>query len=993
MKPPVSTAGVAAVVLAAAPLVLLYLAGWPTPTMPSDSQLRAWLQQPLTTGFLTIMLQTSAWLLWAMLATAIARRVHTTLAARLRWRIALRMPGPMQGLAAALLGATAVTSTALPAAAHTTATTDTSPDSPPGEDSLALRSDADLSASDRLGAGGTSPANTGHGAGDNTGGQENAARRGTSISASAVHAASGAPAATRPTDSHRGRASSGPAYTCVVERGDSLSKIAKEWLGDANRWPEIFALNRGTHFRDVGGTLTNPNLIYPGWTLHLPDDATPPATAQPRTPPAPTPPRTPNQTPSATPPPASTATPDTAPPAPQSTTAPSAPATSDPDSVVERPPATTPSAAATSPTATPAPSSTTPTASPPSEDRPSDDTHGVSFPGGWVPIGLAAALAAAASVVWLRRRSRYHPITDPDPAHDPTLQPLPAVISRLRRAAREQARDLVIPPAPQPTVRDIAEGTPPTPTPTGPSGPQLAGLPEHPADGLGLTGAGGPDAIRAMLVATLSSGSPDDPDARGHIVIPATALTDLLGGNAITDLAGVIPRLHVAAGLDHALAHIEAQIIHRTRAVTDADVTNLDDLHQADPHHEPLPPIILITDVPDTAIRARLCTALHLGHPLGITALIAGDWPPGMTLTVAPDGTSTENDAQPGPKLAVLDDDTTRQLLTVLKEAHTGDPTNPPASSNSQQQQAAPAAEPGAATDLAAPVTAETDTNDADIARQSPTDSPEPPTPAADRTQPKVRVRILGSPAIIGADGTPVTGVRRASYELLTYLAVHRDGADIADIEVAMTPDATPRRARDRLSTNVANLRNRLTTAAGLNPGDDTHTFKPVVNPGGRYYLDPNLVDIDWWRVLDATSRAGRTTDRQAQREALEEAVSNWGGLLHHDYEWSDGPQHTCRQVGVNIHARLAVLVADTDPARARNLLDAACTIDPINEEIARLAMTAHSQTGDTAAVRTRLTALTQALQTIDEEPAEETRRLARRLLHPTSPRTDKRPT
>ncbi|MBQ1052295.1 LysM peptidoglycan-binding domain-containing protein [Micromonospora sp. C51] len=992
MKPPVSTAGVAAVVLAAAPLVLLYLAGWPTPTMPSDSQLRAWLHQPLTTGFLTTMLQTSAWLLWAMLATAIARRVHTAAAARLRWRIALRMPGPMQGLAAALLGATAVTSTALPAAAHTTATTDTTPDSPPGEDSLAPRSDADLSTSDRLDAGGTSPAHTSHSAGDNTG-QEDAARRGTSISASAARAASGAPAATRLTDSHRDRAATGQTYTCVVERGDSLSKIAKEWLGDPNRWPEIFALNRGTHFRDVGGTLTNPNLIYPGWTLHLPDDATPPTTAQPRTPPAPTLPRTPNQTPSATPPSTSTATPDTAPPAPQSTAGPSTPATPDPDSVVERPPATPPSATATSPTSTHAPSSTTPTASPTSEDQPSDNSPGVSFPGGWVPVGLAAALAAAASMVWLRRRSRYNPTTDPDPANDPTLQPLPAVISRLRRAAREQAPDLVTPPAPQPTVRDIAEGTPPPPTPTGPSGPQLAGLPEHPADGLGLTGAGGPDAIRAMLVATLSSGSPDDPDARGHIVIPATALADLLDGNAITDLVGVIPRLHVTAGLDHALAHIEAQIIHRTRAVTDADVTNLDDLHQADPHHEPLPPIILITDVPDTAIRARLCTALHLGHPLGITAVIAGDWSHGTTLTVAPDGTTTDNDTQPGPKLAVLDSDTTLQLLTVLTEAHTGDPANPPPPSKSDQEQTAPAAGPGATTGLAALVTAETCTSQADIARQQPTDRAEPVKPAANRTQPKVRVRILGSPAIIGTDGTPVTGVRRASYELLTYLAVHRDGADITDIEVAMTPDATPRRARDRLSTNVANLRNRLTTAAGLTPGDNTHTFKPVVNPGGRYYLDPQLLDIDWWRVLDATSRAGRTTDRQAQREALEEAVSNWGGLLHHDFEWSDGPQHTCRQVGVNIHARLAVLVADTDPARARALLDAACTIDPINEQIARLAMTAHSQTGDTAAVRTRLTTLTQALQTIDEEPSEETHRLARRLLHSTSPRTDKRST
>jgi nucleoid-associated protein YgaU len=49
----------------------------------------------------------------------------------------------------------------------------------------------------------------------------------------------------------------------VVKSGDSLSKIAKELLGDASRWPEIYELNK-----DVIGD--NPNLIKPGQEFKIP---------------------------------------------------------------------------------------------------------------------------------------------------------------------------------------------------------------------------------------------------------------------------------------------------------------------------------------------------------------------------------------------------------------------------------------------------------------------------------------------------------------------------------------------------------------------------------------------------------------------------------------------------------------------------------------------------------------------------------------------------
>ena len=51
--------------------------------------------------------------------------------------------------------------------------------------------------------------------------------------------------------------------TYTVDSGDNLSAIAKQELGDTNRWREIYELNK-----DVIGD--NPDLIQPGMELKLP---------------------------------------------------------------------------------------------------------------------------------------------------------------------------------------------------------------------------------------------------------------------------------------------------------------------------------------------------------------------------------------------------------------------------------------------------------------------------------------------------------------------------------------------------------------------------------------------------------------------------------------------------------------------------------------------------------------------------------------------------
>ena len=49
-------------------------------------------------------------------------------------------------------------------------------------------------------------------------------------------------------------------YTVV--KGDSLSKIAKRFYGDAQQWGKIYEANKDQ--------IKNPDLIYPGQTFKIP---------------------------------------------------------------------------------------------------------------------------------------------------------------------------------------------------------------------------------------------------------------------------------------------------------------------------------------------------------------------------------------------------------------------------------------------------------------------------------------------------------------------------------------------------------------------------------------------------------------------------------------------------------------------------------------------------------------------------------------------------
>jgi DNA-binding SARP family transcriptional activator len=822
------------------------------------------------------------------------------------------------------------------------------------------------------------------------------------------------------TSTHRKPATKLPVYQ--VERGDWLGGIAERYLGDFDRYPEIRDLNPDLITDRTG--IHGPDHIEPTWRLILPADAhdrgpqrhaTGHLVVTPHTPANPNPdpdtdgsgpcPATP--TTPATPTPSATAT-TPATPTP-STPGPSA-SSMDSDGVITQP--------GTATTSAPDPSASSPTQSPraaPDADATApadrDRSVGVHLPGGWVSIPFAAALVAAAGMVWLRRRHRYVPKplnarSSDDTLDDPDLRPLPPVVPRLRRAVREQAPDLLHPPAAgQPTVAEYTSsdaGERAELPPIGPSGLDLAGVRDRvPVGGLGLVGPGAEPAARALLAATLSSGSSADPDARGQVVIPADALTTLLGAQAVH--VGPIPRLLVTATLSEALTRVEELLIERRRLLEEYEATGLEQMRAADPFHPPMPPVLLLSETPPTELRARLTTTLHLGSPLQISAVLLGEWPRGDTLTVRSDGHTTGGDRE---RLAVLDVPTTLQLLAVIQEARTGQPPstgieaaetsdgadlvvpapnispapptpdadNPPPPDQEPMQAATTPPPPADATETGETIS---DTHVAQ-AQPSPGATPDDAStadPRRGRRRP-VRIRLLGEPTIFDRDGAPVPGLRHHARELLVYLAVHRSGASFSQIMEAFWPTATVPRARERLSTEAGDLRRRIRQAAA------DKDIQPMVNTGSRYHLDPNLLDIDVWRLIGALRQATATTDPAARITALRHAVeAHTGGLADgYDYDWIEQPREQLRRHGIRARLHLAELLAGTQPRTTADLTVTAAGLDPFNEDLARQAMRALATVGDAAGIRAQLQRLRGALDEIDEEPSGETIALAAQL-------------
>ncbi|MFD6263012.1 BTAD domain-containing putative transcriptional regulator [Micromonospora chalcea] len=972
----------------AAIAVVMTMHSGSTPHLPAPATMRQWIADPMSSGVVAVLAVAAAVTLWLLLATAVLTDAYAALARRLRRAPALRLPGPVRGLTAALLGATAVTTTT-GAVAHATPATTTSDE----------------------------PAAAGQ--------------------------ATASPASHRPTASHQPAA---PPPTYTVRRGDSLCEIAARTLGDADRWPEIFALNRGARFPHVGGVLRDPDLIYPGWVLRLPADATHRSDQ--------TPPRGRDQQPRTEPGRPDTPAPPTKPDSSAGTPTPTTTTTAGPTAPATEPPPAGPKVTASAPGTTRVTPPSRGGSQPPARD-PLPTPHrsrGIDVPGGsWVDIGLAAAIAAAAALVWAHRRRRYTPRPPSTATHveGPDTTPMPTVVTQIRRRLRgaaprtatgHQRRDLHSSPdpiegnsGPDAAALDGENDTDGDPTPVPrPAVPSLAHpLAETwPPAGLGLTGPGADAAARGFLTAALAAGGLDAPHERTQVVMPAATATTLLD----MDTAPLphTPRLTVTTTVEEALDLIEAQILHRSRLVQARGADTVVDLRTLDPAGEPLPPVLLLTHATAARQDTRIAALLTQGTRLDIHGVLLGAWPDGDTVAVAADGTTALADGpadrndRPAPveRLAVLTSADTLALLRVLAESHTGQPPAPsdaapqpddrqPATANSAEVGRGTLTETPGPAEMFLPTTASTSPGPVEATGHNPVAAhprasagltdivdtrPHPiaethaaadagghdtPLSAGPETVPsavngeqqqpsRVQVSVLGPPSITDAASHPP--LRAKALEVLVYLAVHDGEATVDAILDDLLPDAPTSKAPGRLYTYVSNLRAVLRHTGG--PGDY------LTHPQNRYTLNPALVDVDLWRMRAAIRDAERATDPQVRVAALRRAVDIYRGHLADgvDYEWIEPYREAVRQQALDTYLALADALADR-PAHQLTVLDEAIRHSPYTEELYQHAMRARAALGQTDAIRSLRRALTRALAEIDAEPHEDTLALANELI------------
>jgi two-component SAPR family response regulator len=779
--------------------------------------------------------------------------------------------------------------------------------------------------------------------------------------------------------------------TSVVEyevvHGDWAVGVADRFLGDPDRYPEIEALNPQLAAKYGGHQPAFPDHIEPGDRLTLPASAydrgprthaTGHLHPQPTTAPAShgeatDPPAQP--TPAPQPP-----TPDQPDPTPVPTAAPTPPATGTATAPAAPPVTAAPSSAAatntpTSPTPTPTGTST-PVHTAPEQTGPAPaaatSDNMIAVVGGFVSVGLAAGLLFTVARVWLRRRVRYRPTPITTPVlDDANLTPPLAGMTQLRQALRRLRPELLQPPPAGPTVREYvqAEIKPDLP-PSGPTGADLGGVGTLPLSaGLGLHGPAAHDAARGLLVSCLVAGTPPDPDAQGQVVVPAATLATLFGVSAV-DLPAM-RRLTVTNSVVDAITVVEEEIIRRKRILADHDLPDLEALRTNDPFAEPLPQLLLISDLPAPPLWGRLATAIRLGESVDIGAVVLGEWAHGPTLTVADDGTATG--ADPARQLVVLDTDAAAAMLAMLAEAHDDNP-GPPV-----QVEPPTVLNPVAVT-------------------------PDPPTPQrehpgrdraaamAGATSPTSRatVRVLGEPAILDPDGTPTYQRRTKIFELLTYLAVNRDGKDRSVLMETFWPDAQVKAAEASLNTLVATLRTALRNARGTpdpDPAENANPrrakWDPVPNTGSHYHLDPSGVEVDWWTVLDEYANVAYASDDDARLRHLLAAIDAAGGQLAEgqDYEWIETDREAVRCHLIKLYTHAADLLTEPEPDHTRQLLDRACDLDPLNADLAQRAMRAAARLGDADAVRHRRQVFARALADNDIEPDDETEHFAASLL------------
>jgi DNA-binding SARP family transcriptional activator len=235
-----------------------------------------------------------------------------------------------------------------------------------------------------------------------------------------------------------------------------------------------------------------------------------------------------------------------------------------------------------------------------------------------------------------------------------------------------------------------------------------------------------------------------------------------------------------------------------------------------------------------------------------------------------------------------------------------------------------------------------------------------------------IEVTVLGEAGIVATD--PDRRPRRKALELLVYLAVHDGSATVEAILDDLMPDAPASKAPERLHTYVSDLRSVMRRIGG------PATY--LTHPHQRYTLNPDVVDVDLWRMRAAIREAHQAGEPRQRIDALQQAVDAYRGPLADgaDYEWAESYREAIRQQALDAHLALAEALTG-DPAAQARVLEAAIGHSPYSEHLYLQAMRARAALGHLDAIRTLRRALDRALAEIDAEPSDDTITLADELV------------
>ncbi|MDP9829598.1 LysM peptidoglycan-binding domain-containing protein [Kineosporia succinea] len=214
----------------------------------------------------------------------------------------------------------------------------------------------------------------------------------------------------------------------------------------------------------------------------------------------------------------------------------------------------------------------------------------------------------------------------------------------------------------------------------------------------------------------------------------------------------------------------------------------------------------------------------------------------------------------------------------------------------------------------------------------------------------RVLVKLFGDPAVLDLNGERVQGLRRGAVQVLIYLALHPEGAELNALRELLWPDIAMSRAAKRLSTEIANLRRTMRIALG---DPENLAINAVLNTGSRYQM-ADFVVTDVAAFEKALKVAGHaSTSNPARERALREAISLQTGRLAErpalEGVWLHQHRRRLLLDGAKARITLAQSIHAYRPDEALALIREAAHLDPgdqsiqqrVREALNRLAPTA----------------------------------------------------